>query len=161
MYRLVLTYSFSRVVVCTCVSEHAFSVCCTCVTLRRALAGLEWGKGVSEERRTTAGQGDVDGTGCVVQYEHPLCSDRCSFVKLPADLNGALLLKHREAISSGTAHLQGGVPGGWEPPWVICRLRGLFLKKSRQRVKLKTDLYCSCSIVSYWGTFMYLFFYSE
>lgn len=54
----------------------------------------------------------MDGTGCVVQYKHPLCSGRCSFVKLPADLNGALLLKHREAISSGTAHLRGGVPGG-------------------------------------------------
>lgn len=50
---------------------------------------------------------------------------------LPADLNGALLLKHREAISSETAHLQGRVPGGGEPPWVICRLRVLFLKKSR------------------------------
>lgn len=35
----------------------------------------------------------------------PHCSDRCSFVKSPADLNGALLLKHREAVSSRAAHL--------------------------------------------------------
>ena len=53
----------------------------------------------------------------------PHCSDRCSFVKLPADLNGALLLKHREAISNGTAHLihLRGVPGGWDAPWLMCK----------------------------------------
>lgn len=72
----------------------------------------------------------MDGTGFVVQYEHPLCSDRYSFVKSPADLNGALLLKHRETISSAIGHLQEGVPGGREPVWVFCRLRGLFPKKS-------------------------------
>lgn len=28
--------------------------------------------------------------------------------------------------SSGTAHLRGGVPGGGESPWMICRLVGVF-----------------------------------
>lgn len=47
------------------------------------------------------GGGDVAGTGCVLQYEHPLCSHRCSFVRLPADLNAALLLRHSEPTRSG------------------------------------------------------------
>lgn len=85
---------------------------------------LRISQGVRWARCTTAGREDVDGTGCVVQYEHPLCSDRYSFVKSPADLNGALLLKRREAISSAKAHLRAGVPGGWKHFWVICRLRG-------------------------------------
>lgn len=51
--------------------------------------------------------GDVNGVGWVVQYEHLLHSECCSFVKLPADLNGALLLERREA---GAAHLRGRVP---------------------------------------------------
>lgn len=87
-------------------------------------------KVVSWEICITAGWENVDGTGCVVQYEHPLCSDRYSFVKSPADLNGALLLKHSEAISSAIAHLQERVPGGHEPHWVFCRLRSLFSKKT-------------------------------
>lgn len=47
------------------------------------------------------GGGDEAGTGCVLQYEHPLRSHRCSFVRLPADLNTALLLRHSEPTESG------------------------------------------------------------
>lgn len=64
----------------------------------------------------------MDGTGCVVQYKHPLCSGRCSFVKLPADLNGALLLKQR-----GNQQWNG-TPPGRGPRWMIVFLGDLQIK---------------------------------
>lgn len=71
--------------------------------------------------------GDVDGTGCVVQYEHPLCSDRCSFVKLPADLNGALLLKHRGNQQWNST------PPGRGPRWTRASFGDLQIKGSFPR----------------------------
>lgn len=112
---------------------------------------LRISQGVRWARCTTAGREDVDGTGCVVQYEHPLCSDRYSFVKSPADLNGALLLKRREAISSAIAHLRAGVPGGWKHFWVICRLRGLLVK----RLHTLKDLHCPQRIILHRRTLVY------
>lgn len=71
------------------------------LTLGAVLTGSKQGK-VSGERGAPLQDGeDVDGTGCVLQYEHPPCSHRCSFVRLPADLNAALLLRHSEPIRSG------------------------------------------------------------
>lgn len=87
----------------------------------------------SMERCTTAGQEAVDGTGRVVQYEHPLCLDRYSFVKSPADLNGALLLKHRGNQQCNSTPPRRG------PRWAraslgVPQIQGSFLTKNmRQR----------------------------
>lgn len=104
----------------------------------------------------------MDGTGCVVQYKHPLCSDRCSFVKLPADLNGALLLKHREAIRSGNSS-----PPEKGPRWRRASSGDLQTKRcfpqekllhTCMRIKTEGHIFICLTELSHSGVFVYFFF---